>query len=104
MLSMGHILISQSELRYSQHTDVGVQSGMSHEEDQLIPDLYRYIQPWKTEFVDSQRVWAEYAFKRQEAKSQNRRLILEDLEALKVSKHVVHKRKKSGSSVGQSRS
>ncbi|KAF6166913.1 hypothetical protein GIB67_020142 [Kingdonia uniflora] len=54
---------------------------MSHEEDQLIPNLYRYIQPWESEFVDSQRVWAEYAFKRQEAKSQNRRLTLEDLEA-----------------------
>lgn len=53
---------------------------MSHEEDQLIPNLYRYIQPWESEFIDSQRVWAEYALKRQEAQSQNRRLTLEDLE------------------------
>ena len=37
-------------------------------------------QPWESEFVDSQRVWAEYALKRQEAQSQNRRLTLEDLE------------------------
>ena len=47
MLSMGHILIPQSDIRYSQQTDVGVthfRSGMSHEEDQLIPNLYRYIQ------------------------------------------------------------
>lgn len=47
MLSMGHILIPQSDLRYSKQTDVGVthfRSGMSHEEDQLIPNLYRYIQ------------------------------------------------------------
>jgi len=117
MLSMGHILIAQSDLRYSQQTDVGVthfKSGMSHEEDQLIPNLYRYIQvnhfffcyvtwylylhlidlyivfdifmfswmmqPWGSEFVDSQRVWAEYALKRQEAQAQNRRLTLEDLE------------------------
>lgn len=83
MLSMGHILIPQSDLRYSQQTDVGVthfRSGMSHEEDQLIPNLYRYIQPWESEFVDSQRVWAEYALKRQEAQAQNRRLTLEDLE------------------------
>ncbi|KAJ8465852.1 hypothetical protein OPV22_028404 [Ensete ventricosum] len=83
MLSMGHILIPQSDLRYSQQTDVGVthfRSGMSHEEDQLIPNLYRYIQPWESEFIDSQRVWAEYALKRQEAQSQNRRLTLEDLE------------------------
>ena len=80
MLSMGHILIPQSDLRYSQQTDLGVthfRAGMSHEEDQLIPNLYRYIQPWESEFVDSQRVWAEYALKRQEAQAQNRRLTLE---------------------------
>ncbi|KAF0912415.1 hypothetical protein E2562_014059 [Oryza meyeriana var. granulata] len=83
MLSMGHILIPQSDLRYSKQTDVGVmhfRSGMSHEEDQLVPNLYRYIQPWESEFIDSQRVWAEYALKRQEAQAQNRRLALEDLE------------------------
>ncbi|KAB2611453.1 pre-mRNA-processing-splicing factor 8 [Pyrus ussuriensis x Pyrus communis] len=83
MLSMGHILIPQSDLRFSQQTDVGVshfRSGMSHEGDQLIPNLYRYIQPWESEFIDSQRVWAEYALKRQEAQAQNRRLTLEDLE------------------------
>jgi hypothetical protein len=41
---------------------------------------HRYIQPWESEFIDSQRVWAEYALKRQEANAQNRRLTLEDLE------------------------
>ena len=79
MLSMGHVLIPQSDLRYSKQTDTGVthfRSGLSHEEDQLIPNLL----PWESEFVDSQRVWAEYALKRQEANAQNRRLTLEDLE------------------------
>eukprot|EP00941_MAST-03F_sp_MAST-3F-sp1_P001836 g1836.t1 len=83
MLSMGHVLIPQSDLRYSSQTENGIshfRSGMSHKEDQLIPNLYRYIQPWEAEFVDSQRVWAEYALKRQEANAQNRRLTLEDLE------------------------
>lgn len=83
MLSMGHVLIPQSDLRYSKQTDNGVthfRAGMSHEEDQIIPVLLRYIQPWESEFVDSQRVWAEYALKRQEAIAQNRRLTLEDLE------------------------
>jgi len=83
MLSMGHVLIPQSDLRYSKQTDSGVthfRSGMSHEADQLIPNLYRYLQPWESEFIDSQRVWAEYALKRQEANAQNRRLTLEDLE------------------------
>eukprot|EP01105_Mastigella_eilhardi_P006318 TRINITY_DN17931_c0_g1_i1.p1 TRINITY_DN17931_c0_g1~~TRINITY_DN17931_c0_g1_i1.p1 ORF type:complete len:2353 (+),score=674.91 TRINITY_DN17931_c0_g1_i1:30-7061(+) len=83
MLSMGHVLIPQSDLRWSQQTDSGIthfRSGMSHEEDQLIPNLYRYILTWEQEFKDSQRVWAEYALKRQEAQAQNRRLTLEDLE------------------------
>eukprot|EP00668_Euglena_longa_P001742 GGOE01002052.1.p1 GENE.GGOE01002052.1~~GGOE01002052.1.p1 ORF type:complete len:2392 (-),score=761.77 GGOE01002052.1:208-7383(-) len=83
MLSMGHVLIPQSDLKYSKQTEMGVEffrAGMSHDEDQLIPNLYRYIQPWEAEFIDSQRVWAEYALKRQEANQQNRRLTLEDLE------------------------
>lgn len=81
---MGHVLIPQSDLRYSKQTDAGgishFRAGLSHDEDQLIPNLYRYMQPWESEFVDSQRVWAEYALKRQEAMAQNRRLTLEDLE------------------------
>lgn len=83
MLSMGHVLIPQSDLRYSKQTDVGIthfRAGMSHETDQIIPNLLRYIQPWESEFADSQRVWAEYALKRQEATAQNKRLTLEDLE------------------------
>ena len=83
MLSMGHVLIPQSDLRFSKQTDQGIthfRSGLSHEEDQMIPNLYRYLQPWESEFLDSQRVWAEYALKRQEANAQNRRLTLEDLE------------------------
>uniref|UniRef100_A0A183BZ37 MPN domain-containing protein n=1 Tax=Globodera pallida TaxID=36090 RepID=A0A183BZ37_GLOPA len=84
MLSMGHVLIPQSDLRWMRQTDSGgithFRSGMTHDEDQIIPNLYRYIQPWEAEFVDSQRVWAEYALKRQEANAQNRRLTLEDLD------------------------
>ena len=70
MLSMGHILIPQADLRVSKQTDAGIthfRAGMTHEEDQLIPTLYRYIQSWESEFIDSQRVWAEYALKRKEA-------------------------------------
>jgi pre-mRNA-processing factor 8 len=36
MLSMGHILIPQSDLRFCKQTDTGIthyRSGMSHEED-----------------------------------------------------------------------
>jgi pre-mRNA-processing factor 8 len=53
---------------------------MTHEEDQLIPNLYRYLQPWKAEFLDSARVWSEYSMKRKEANAQNCHLTLEDLE------------------------
>ena len=49
---------------------------MTHEEDQLIPNLYRYIQPWESEFIDSQRVWAEYALKRGEALAQVRQRVV----------------------------
>ena len=83
MLSMGHILIPQADLKYTQQTDAGIthyRVGMSHEEDQLIPNLYRYIQSWESEFIDSQRVWNEYKLKRQEAQVQNRRLTLRDLD------------------------
>ena len=48
MLSMGHILIPQSDLRYTQQTDLGVthfRAGMTHDEDQLIPNLYRCALP-----------------------------------------------------------
>ena len=58
------VTVLAQDLRYSKQTDQGVthfRSGMSHEEDQIIPNLFRYMQPWESEFVDSQRVWAEYA-------------------------------------------
>jgi pre-mRNA-processing factor 8 len=83
MLSMGHVLIPQSDLKYAKLTERETshyRAGMSHEEGQLIPNLYRYMQPWEQEFQDSLRVWAEYAIKRDEAMAQNRRLTLEDLE------------------------
>lgn len=83
MISGSHILIPTSDKRWSKQTDTGVthyRSGMSHDEETLIPNIFRYIIPWESEFVDSQRVWMEYSQKRQEAQAQNRRLTLEDLE------------------------
>jgi len=83
MLSMGHILIPASDLKYSKQTMTDTthfRSGMSHDEGQLIPNLYRYIQPWEAEFIDSHRVWSEYALKYQEAVAENRRLSIEDVE------------------------
>ncbi len=41
MLSMGHVLIPQSDLRYSKQTDMGIthfRSGLSHDAEQLIPN------------------------------------------------------------------
>lgn len=48
--------------------------------DSYIFIFFWIVQPWESGFIDSQRVWAEYALKRQEAQAQNRRLTLEDLE------------------------
>ncbi|KAL9609088.1 MAG: hypothetical protein Q9167_006120 [Letrouitia subvulpina] len=83
MISGSHILIPTSDKRWSKQTDTGVthyRAGMSHDEETLIPNIFRYIIPWEAEFIDSQRVWTEYSQKRQEANQQNRRLTLEDLE------------------------
>ncbi|KAH6708123.1 hypothetical protein VD0002_g5478 [Verticillium dahliae] len=83
MISGSHILIPASDKRWSKQTDTGVthyRSGMTHDEETLIPNIFRYIIPWEAEFIDSQRVWTEYSQKRMEANQQNRRLTLEDLE------------------------
>ncbi|KAG2104265.1 ribonuclease H-like domain-containing protein [Suillus cothurnatus] len=67
MLSMGQVLIPQSDLRWSKQTDVGVthfRAGMTHEE----------------EFLDLACVWSKYSMKRKEANAQNHCLTLEDLE------------------------
>ncbi|CAA7056917.1 unnamed protein product [Microthlaspi erraticum] len=66
MLSMGHIVIPESDT--------------SQQKKQLIPSLYRYINPWKREFVDSQQVWEDIALQRHEAKAQHKHLSLVDLE------------------------
>src|ERR1700761_2213132 len=83
MISGSHILIPTSDKRWSKQTDTGVthyRAGMTHDEETLIPNIFRYIIPWESEFIDSQRVWTEYSQKRLEAQQQNRRLTLEDLE------------------------
>lgn len=83
MISASHILIPASDLRWSKQTDTGIthfRSGLSHEEGKIIPTIFRYITSWENEFLDSQRVWAEYAIKRLEAMEQNRRLTFEDME------------------------
>ncbi|RMJ24700.1 factor 8 [Aspergillus sp. HF37] len=83
MISGSHILIPASDKRWSKQTDTGIthfRAGMSHDEETLIPNIFRYIIPWEAEFIDSQRVWLEYSQKRMEAQQQNRRLTLEDLE------------------------
>lgn len=83
MLSASHILIPAADLKYLKQTDAGVtyfRSGMTHQDERLIPTIFRYITTWENEFLDSQRVWAEYSIKRQEAAEQNRRLTYEDME------------------------
>ncbi|KAF6056038.1 PROCN domain family protein [Candida parapsilosis] len=83
MLSASHVLIPESDLRWSKQTDTGIthfKAGMSHQEEKMIPTIFRYITTWENEFLDSQRVWAEYAIKREEALQQNRRLTFEDME------------------------
>lgn len=46
MLSMGHILIPHCDLKFVVQGDCNVthfKAGLSHDDDQLIPNLYRYV-------------------------------------------------------------
>lgn len=84
MLSASHILIPASDLKWSKQTETGIthfRAGMNHQEERMIPTIFRYMTTWENEFLDSQRVWAEYAIKRQEAVEQNRRITFEDMES-----------------------
>ncbi|AAS50980.2 ABR207Wp [Eremothecium gossypii ATCC 10895] len=83
MLSASHILIPASDLSWSKQTDTGIthfRAGLTHEDEKLIPTIFRYITTWENEFLDSQRVWADYLAKRKEAMQENRRLAFEELE------------------------
>ncbi|KAL6928706.1 hypothetical protein ACO0SA_002035 [Hanseniaspora valbyensis] len=83
MLSASHILIPASDLTFSKQTDTGItffRAGMSHEDEKMIPTLFRYITPWENEFQDSERAWQDYAIKRQIALEENRRISFEELE------------------------
>lgn len=67
MFLMGYVFIFQFDFRWFKQIDVGIIYfclGMSYEEDQLIFNLYCYIQLWESEFIDFQWVWVEYVFKR----------------------------------------
>lgn len=83
MLSASHILIPASDLRWSKQTDTGIthfRVGMTHDDERLIPTIFRYITTWENEFLDSQRVWSEFTSKRSEAEQLKKRLTFEDLE------------------------
>eukprot|EP00835_Amoeboradix_gromovi_P001880 NODE_96_length_21330_cov_0.419858.p1 type:complete len:2207 gc:universal NODE_96_length_21330_cov_0.419858:801-7421(+) len=79
MLSIGHILIPSSDLRGASTAATHFRQGLSNS---VIPNIFRYITPWYNEITDSTRVWTEYAVKRQDAKLQNRRITLDELQDL----------------------
>jgi len=79
MLEVGSLLL-HGNYSWFRFMVTHFRAGMSHDEDQLIPNLYQYFQPWEAEFLDSARVWSEYSMKCKEANAQNWCLTLEDLE------------------------
>jgi pre-mRNA-processing factor 8 len=85
MLSMGNILVPESDRIYGKETAAAgithFRQGMSSGE-QAIPALYRYIVTWETEFLESENVWADYIAKADEARAQERRLGLADLNTI----------------------
>eukprot|EP00834_Sanchytrium_tribonematis_P005171 NODE_296_length_10502_cov_0.638374.p1 type:complete len:2225 gc:universal NODE_296_length_10502_cov_0.638374:3591-10265(+) len=80
MLSVGHVLIPASDLRWSKQTETGVTHFRAGLSEHVIPNLFRYVPSWQSEIIDSKRVWTEYAEKRNEALQQNRRLTLDELQ------------------------
>ncbi|KAI6047025.1 U5-snRNA binding site 2 of PrP8-domain-containing protein, partial [Pisolithus marmoratus] len=87
MLSIGHVLIPQSDLRWLKQLTLGV--SIHHHSykpatneylgGQPIPNLYHYLQPWEAEFLDPVHVWSEYSMKWKEVNTQIHHLTLEDL-------------------------
>lgn len=84
MISASHILVPATDLVFSKQTDTGItffRAGMSNgEQEKMIPTIFRYITPWENEFQDSERVWNDYAIKRQIALEENRKISFEELE------------------------
>ena len=85
LVSMGHVLIPQSDTRYSSQTTMETthfRMGLHHPEEHFIPALYRYVQTWEAEIIDSQRVWEHYAMIRKEAGALNKRITIDELDEL----------------------
>lgn len=84
MLSASHLLIPSGDIRWSKQMENGTithfRRGMTHDEGSVIPNVFRYVPSWEAEFLDSQRVWSEYASKREESLQYGKRISLEDLE------------------------
>lgn len=85
LVSMGYILIPQSDIRYSTQTTLDTnyfRSGLAHEEQRFVPAIYRYVQTWEGEFADSDRVWEHYKSIRKESAERNKKITIEDLDSL----------------------
>mmetsp|Transcript_44709 Transcript_44709/g.74621 ORF Transcript_44709/g.74621 Transcript_44709/m.74621 type:complete len:2266 (+) Transcript_44709:990-7787(+) len=83
LISMSHINIPKSDLKYSHQDDHAVthfQAGMQASDKNNIPNIYRYIKNWDQEFIESYQTWLEYGMKKKEAKKKKKKLTIEDLE------------------------
>ena len=86
MLSVGHSLIPQTDLRYGKQSlsdTTHFLSGLSHDVGVEIPNVLRYITPWQEEMNESARVWREYRLKSEDATRNNRRIVLEDINEMR---------------------
>mmetsp|Transcript_19339 Transcript_19339/g.27230 ORF Transcript_19339/g.27230 Transcript_19339/m.27230 type:complete len:2264 (-) Transcript_19339:163-6954(-) len=84
LISMSHINIPKSDLKYSQQNDHAVthfQAGMQSNSKNNIPNIYRYIKNWEHEFKESYHTWLEYGMKKKDAKEKKKKLTIEDLES-----------------------
>ncbi|CAM4798150.1 unnamed protein product [Rotaria magnacalcarata] len=73
-------LLVESENKIQTRIKIGLNSKMPSRFPPVVFYTPTELGCLEAEFIDSQRVWTEYALKRQEANTQNKRLTLDDLD------------------------
>nr|BAS01665.1 splicing factor PRP8 [Lotharella vacuolata] len=83
LISMSYVMIPASDMRYSTLEENSIThffTGLNNDSRQIIPNLYRYLYSWDSEFKESRFIWSEYSIKKKEAKEQKKKLTIKDIE------------------------
>jgi len=83
LISMSYIMVPSSDMKYSNvihNSTTHFTMGLNNDSNQVIPNLYRYLYSWDSEFKESRFIWSEYSIKKKEAKEQKKKLTIKDIE------------------------